>query len=160
MYTTCHYNFQYKTQWKFSVIANVIVCSWTTECNHIENSCSNAQCEDCHETSRNLWPHLNITLEHYNKRKYGIVISWEQPGNCCSPLVSGLKSSKWMNPILLCCSSVNVTGYVLLITTQLRSERCGGGDLASFSMCNCINITSPVGLLHTYYNKYLSQTCG
>ena len=126
------------------VTVGFIVCSWTTESTHIENSCSNAQCADCHDTSRDLWPHLNITLEHYNERKYGIVITWEQPGNHCSSLASSWSlASEW----ILLLSSANVTGYVLLITMQPRCGRCGGEDLASLSMCNCINITSPVGQL-------------
>ena len=126
------------------LLLGFIVCLRTTECNPFENSCSNTLCEDCHDTSRDLWPHLNITLEHYNELKYGIVISWKQPGNHCT-FSLWLKFSQWMNPVLLCCFSVNVTGYVLLITMQPRSGRCGGGDLTGLNMCNCINITTAVG---------------
>ena len=142
----CMYT-RYKTQWEFSVTVAGFHCSLTdhmTGSNPFENSCSNTHCEDCHDTSRDLWPHLNITLEHYNELKYGIVISWKQPGNHCT-FSLWLKFSQWMNPVLLCCFSVNVTGYVLLITMQPRSGRCGGGDLTGLNMCNCINITTAVG---------------
>lgn len=48
-------------------------------------------CENCNDVGRDLWPHINITLEHYDKRTFGMVISWDKPGSfvhcwevCCS----------------------------------------------------------------------------
>ena len=50
------------------------------QCIQWDRQCNSDWREDCQNISRDLWPHLNITLEHYNDRKYGIAISWEQPG--------------------------------------------------------------------------------
>lgn len=58
-------------------------------------------CENCNDVGRDLWPHINITLEHYDKRTFGIVISWDKPGSfvycwevCCSMTTM----------VLLCCT--------------------------------------------------------
>ena len=57
-------------------------CTNTTgpECKDWKSQCNNDWREDCHNISQDLWPHLDITLKHYNNLEYGIVISWEQPG--------------------------------------------------------------------------------
>ena len=72
-----------------------------TECKWSDRSTCNSVCENCNgDVGRDLWPHLNISLEHYDKDKFGIVVSWDKPGSfvfcwevCCS-----------MTIMLMCCT--------------------------------------------------------
>ena len=132
---------RYKTQWEFSVTVGFIVSSWIAESTHIENSCSNAQCENCHDTSKDLWPHLNLTLEHYNERKYGIVISWEQPGNCCSPSTSGWSlASEW----ILYCYVVPQPMWQGMCYWSQCSQGVGGVEEGTWPASTCgTALTSP-----------------
>ena len=124
------------------LLLGFIVHSWTTASNPFENSCSNTHCEDCHDTSKDLWPHLNITLEHYNELKYGIVISWKQPGNHCSPSTSGWsQASEW---ILYHCVVPQSMWQGMCCWSQC-SQEVGGVEEGTWLVSTCATaLTSPL----------------
>ena len=78
-----------ENQYYSVTVITLSVCKNTTDpqCVKWDSQCNNDWREGCQNISRDLWPHLNITLEHYNDATYGIAISWEQPGIKVSKLL-------------------------------------------------------------------------
>jgi len=103
--------------------------------------CHNYHCGNCENTSPELWPHLNYTLEYYNGNDFGVAVSWEQPGMTASQLVFLTRPSDFIITLPTVNRGIGQKNPVIYVTA-IKYRFCNWSSCIFFSWSHGVCATA------------------